>query len=254
MKKTLLLTLLAGELLYAGEVEVIVATKSMDYLETVAGAPFSREESNLFGSLPGIGAAANFTLLTDDYGNIEAGGSAVWYRGSTDYTGSYQGGKYGSLVGTSSASILESELHLSSTQYLDKSTFFQTRLLAGYTSWERGLSSTQTEIYRWPWVGADIALGGKQAKVLEGSLRAGFEYALNPTMKWREMEYTFDLGGVTLWYFEVPMKIYEGPYYAGITLRHETQRIRASNTINGYSEPSSTTKTTTISLQLGYEF
>ena len=125
----------------------------------------------------------------------------------------------------------------------------------GYRYWDRALSISQVEDYRWyslrTMIGVSYHTGNKFTFGGEVEYQSGF----NETMGASNLGTTFTLGGADIITFSIPL-VYDYSSKMNFTAKfiYEKQTIVASNIINGYYEPDSTAKNKYIQVGVDFKF
>lgn len=242
------------------ELQITADTVGFDYTECVPSeCPFNKEQSTLFDSLNGISIDMKYKLpyAFDEY-DYKVGFGYQKFVGNTKYTGDYlnnpQG--YGTVKSYSSAEISTKNLYLQVINNIEDDRAIYLNAGFGERIWNRGLSTTQTEIYEWPYF--IFGIGYEEFSYdqkLSVGIEASYKQAINPKMKWVEENLVFDLGKTDGFKVKIPIKyeLVESLYLTG-SYEHDTWNIEKSNTVGGYYEPASTTKSNILSAGILYKY
>ena len=182
------------------------------------------------------------------------------YHGNSNYTGSALGSNqpYGSVTGTTNNEIVNTKIGYRQYKNL-KSVTLYTQLALGYRYWDRKLSSSQDEKYQWTYGDIKIGLDTHLSKRDDLGLTASYDLAINPTMKSstskQALNNNFTLGNTYGYAFSVPYT-HSFTTHLSMQISYTYQRwhISASNIINGYYEPRSTTIQSIGSIGLIYNY
>lgn len=246
----------------ADHVSVSVGTMNFDYKE------YSRSNGQLLDSegpsyLYGVTAKYAHDVFGSNKTRNEGAlfANISFYGGNTNYTGSLLSSTnpiYGSVTSTTQNQIVNA--HVGYRQYKNlKSISLYTQVALGYRYWDRKLSSSQDEKYQWTYGNIKIGLDSHLSSVDDLDLSAGYDLAINPTMKSstssQALKNTFNLGNTYGYAFCVP---YTHHFNANLSMQisytYQRWHISASNTVNGYYEPRSTTTQNMANIGLIYKY
>jgi hypothetical protein len=205
----------------------------------------AKYEHTLFGSSTTTNQGVLFTHIS-------------LYSGNSNYVGAYLGSSqpYGSLTGTTKNEIINGKLGYRQYKNLASVTLYS-QLAIGYRYWDRKLSSAQDEKYQWAYGNIEIGMDGHLTPNDRLGLHLSYDLAINPTMKATiaAENYTFDLGKTYGYAFTVP---YTHRFTARLSMQiaytYQQWRISASNFVNNYYEPRSTTIQNIGSVGLIYNY
>lgn len=184
----------------------------------------------------------------------------AFYGGNTTYAGSALGsGKpYGSATGTTANQIVNGKIGYIQYKNL-KSINLYTQAAIGYRYWDRKLSSSQDEKYEWAYGNIKIGLDAHLSTKDNLGFNASYNAAISPTMKSstsnQALNNTFNLGNTYGYAFCIP---YTHHFTTKLSLlvsyTYQRWHIGASNSVNGYYEPRSTTTQSIGTVGLIYNY
>ena len=227
-------------------IETGIQGKHMDYEEVDELGDILDTEKSKIDELKGYFISLKYKVadgtIMGNSNYLEIKASTL--NGNTDYTGAYIGSGlgYGSLKSKTSNDIDEVEVNFYETEYAQDHIGFIFAGL-GYRKWDRQLSGTQLEKYRW--LNFNIGMGG-ETEIVPNYMRIGLDAAIKMSL-WKEMKIetptfneTFKLGTVTTMVVGVPLVTHLNEYFDFIIrVEYEYMKIEKSNVIEGYYEPES---------------
>lgn len=227
----------ASDVKKESELSISVNTMSMDYTEYHEDG--DKIDSEATDSLPGF--TIGYKTHTNDglYGD---GGfvdtELSHFSGDTTYIGSYQGGTYGELKGTTHNSITDAAIGYSENMTVGPGLWF-VRIGMGYRLWERELLDGHNEKYYWPYGSLSTGLSGNLSPDDNIGLSAEYHRAFSPEMKSNILG-TFDLGRTDGYSISIPWVHTITPSWAlKFAYTYQTWEIEKSNTVSGFYEPHS---------------
>jgi len=219
-----------------------------DYTETAGGSTLDTESSKFGGKIGGLEIAAAVKIANGALGGDKSEIGVVYQKlsGKSDYKGSILGSGlgYGSYMSQSSNKIREIELNWIESRRVP---YGKTSFIFGIGDrlWERELTSSQKEDYKWKYghvgLGLDFSIGKSAAL----GFYARYQRAVSPKMesKGGALSSTFDLGTTDGFRLEAPLSIAVTKNIDLVaSYRYDYWKIKASNVINGFYEPDSKTK------------
>lgn len=222
-------------------------TLKKDYTETVNGVTVDTESSKLGGKINGfeLGVAVKVAngVLGGDKSEVELAYQKL--SGKSDYAGSILGSGlgYGSHLSQTRNKIREIELKWIESR---KVPYGKTSFIFGIGDrlWERELTATQTEDYKWKYGHVGLGLDFSIGKATALGFYARYQRAVSPKMESKgALSATFDLGTTDGFRLETPLSIAVTKNIDLIaSYRYDYWKIKASNVINGFYEPDSKTK------------
>jgi hypothetical protein len=257
--KRIITALMISVMAIAGDFSagIAVGVERMDYLETVDNEPYSSEKGDL--------AYTKFTLGYDAPLRSWIGNGKTRFEVSyklsdtnTDYTGAYFGQPFGSLKTQTSNSFQEFELRVKG---LDRGEDYISGiyLSTSYYQWDRELSATQIEVYKYYTIG----VGGEYLKSLgdisigvDGMLWIALDEQMDLELKSYNYKTTLELGDTYGYEIGIPV-VYEFSESFQLNARAAYKfRQIGVGTVNeaGFYEPESTTDYALVELGARFSF
>ena len=179
--------------------------------------------------------------------------------GNTDYVGALQsGGAYGSVVGTSTATITDYSVRLGKGNLLSNNLMLTPFVELGHHRWQRGVNAGETYTNSYAGIGALLQFSPVQRLVLSANALAGQTFSSNIDVAGSN-RFSGPLGNSSL------VRVGVAADYAFTPQLHGNVGIDYSAFSYGISdiylsggsytwEPDSKTKLTTVRVGLGYAF
>jgi len=242
----LVLSLLLSTAILAYEntykLSVALVGMSMDYREYNDGGAILDSEKSSFSGIVGSEFIFDYTRVYENNNYAKVGIETLFLGGNTEYVGSYIGSNlgYGSLVSTTQNSIFDISGHYMYTHAFKNGLDFGYGLALGYRSWERRLSSIQTEVYYWYSIRPRVELAYNFLDFSIGGL-AEYQYAIDPKMSATGFSSDFNLGSANIAKLRIPLRYtLNNKTEFFVEYVYEQQIIEKSNVQDGFLEPDST--------------
>lgn len=240
---------------------VALVGMTMDYKEyNTAGTLVDSEDS----SITDIGGAEMslgyvFDSTSSSYNQVTW--NLLLLSGETTYKGSIlnSGNPYGSLVSKTQNYIIDTDISFKRGNLLFNRFELNYGFGFGYRSWERALSASQIETYKWysfrPMIGSKFYLSNE----LNIGLFMEYQFGINPTMSETTQNFNFDLGGADIFELSIPFTYkYNEKVDMFFEYTYQRQEIKKSNEIHSgiyyYYEPDSTANNQYLKLGLAFKF
>lgn len=261
MKKFSFLFLLSPALLLASNYSVQFGykTTAYDYTETTSTGVLDTEESDL-SEINGL----YVNLIQRLWKNSSGGDDSIecyfsHTEGNTDYIGSLLGSgqPYGSYRSITANTYDDVQLNFRRTVPANMYDFF---ILAGmgYYEWERALSVTQIETYRWYYAQMSVGVNKSIRKGLKVGVDLTAQHAFNQEMHANipgTIVATFDLGKTYTYKAGIPLTLsVSDTVDFTARLEYEYTEIGRSNVISGFYEPDSEQKNVNLYLGVNLRF
>jgi hypothetical protein len=234
----------------------------MDYREYDENNAILDSEKSYFADLSGAKFGLDYRLPATDGTFSQLTLSLNVLTGTTAYTGAYlnNGSGYGSVTSTSANIIMELDgAYLYGVPVSDMFDVFGGVSL-GYRRWERGLSSSQIEVYSWGYINPELGAHLAVLQSLDVTLLAGYKYGIAPVMTATGVQDTFKLGSANTLHsrFSVKYTVQDNAAFI-FEYIYENQIITKSNTVydnagNGYLEPDSTAKNQYLTFGFAFKY
>ena len=267
MKKInlLLLLLLIGTSVYAKNSEITSSVSlvgmSMDYKEYDNGGTLRDSEKSSFTDLAGVEMNVGYIFSNDSSAYNQINLNLMVLGGATDYIGALLNSNdpYGSVVGTTINRVIDTDISYKRTNSFANNFEFNYGLGLGYRLWERSLSASQVETYKWfslrPMIGINYAVHSK----LNIGLALEYQYGINPTMSASNPNLNFTLGGADIFEISVPIHYKLSERWDIFTeYVYQLQKISKSGIeydgVTRYYEPDSTANNQFLKLGTGFKF
>jgi len=177
--------------------------------------------------------------------------------GETKYVGSYLGSglPYGSVVSKTQNTIWDTDVSFIHTNIYKNNFEFSYGLGLGYREWERALSASQIEVYKWYYLKPIIGLSAMVFDNVKLGLNIEYQHGFDTIMTSSNPKLDFTLGGANIFEFSVPISY---NYNKNLDLFFEAtfskQTIIESNVNGGYYEPDSTAYNNYIKFGLAFKY
>lgn len=236
---------------------VAIVGMSMNYREyNKVGVLIDSEESS-YSEMTGAEMSLGYVFNKDDLAYSHIKFNLLLLGGETKYIGSYigSGQPYGSAVSKTQNIIWDTDVSFIHTDILKNNFEFSYGLGLGYREWERALSASQIEVYKWyyfkPIIGVSVMVWDKVKLGANIEYKHGFETVMtssNPKLD-------FTLGGANILEFSIPISY---NYNKNMDLFFEAtfskQTINESNVNSGYYEPDSTAYNNYLKFGVAFKF
>lgn len=258
------LSLLATNI-YAKDVKVIYAVAlvgmNMSYSEyDDNGALFDTEEST-FSEITGVDMSYKYLFNKEDESYDEIDFDVLYVSGYSDYTGSLlnSNNPFGSVTSKTLNDIIDFALEYTQNRKINTLVSANYGLGIGYRYWQRKLSRTQIEEYKWfsirPTLGVDLNVFDD----VFVNLKAQYQYAISPKMSASNVNSDFTLGAANILKFDVGLSYILGEYVdVFVDMTYEKQTITKSDTIvegnRAYYEPASTAYNKYVKIGLAFKY
>jgi opacity protein-like surface antigen len=242
------------------QVGIQYQSTNVDYTETgngvlgAAGVTLDTEN----GSVPGYGIFASVMKdlwLGNDYFAAEYDHAS----GSTNYVGSLQGGTYGSVVQSDSATLANYSLRYGKGFVVNNSTMLTPFAEVGHHKWDRGVNTGEDYSNHYFGAGVLAQYSPVSKLVLSANALLGYTFGsyitVNAIPSANFAGFAGGLGNSPLY------RVGAGADYAltqqihaNIGIDYTSFKYGASAIYSGYGEPDSKTNYTTVKVGIGYAF
>ena len=236
---------------------VAMVGMSMDYREyDKTGAILDSEESpytDITGAEMSLGYVFNKDMSA--YSHIKL--NLMLLSGETKYIGSYigSGQPYGSVVSKTQNIILDTDVSFIHTNIYNSIFEFSYGLGLGYREWERALSASQVEVYKWYYFKPIVGVSVKVADRVKLGANIEYQHGFDTVMTSSNPKLDFTLGGANIWELSVPISY---NYNENMDLFFEAtltkQTIIESKVNSGYYEPDSTAYNNYLKFGVAFKF
>lgn len=234
---------------------------SMDYREYDSAGSILDSEESPYSDI--TGAEMSFGYVFDKealaYSHIKL--NLLLLSGDTKYIGSYLGSgqPYGSVVSKTQNTIWDTDVSFIHTNIYRDMFEFSYGVGLGYREWERTLSASQVEVYKWyylkPIIGLDVSVTDRVKLGLSVEYQHGFETIMtssNPKLE-------FTLGGANIWELSIPISYkYNNNLDFFFEATYQKQTITKSGVeysgSTGYYEPDSTAYNNYLKFGVAFNF
>jgi len=228
----------------------------MDYREYGRNDEILDSEKSNYVEMSGLDIGLGYLLLKEEtYSKINF--QFLYLRGESKYKGSYIGSSagYGSVVSHTVNDLIDVELSYKKAHFMGDSLELNYGIGFGYRYWNRALSTTQSEVYKWFSLRPMIGLTYDISKNLFMKTSFEYQYGINPVTLAVEEEYEFKLGSANISQVAISLN-YSVKSKFNIFLEYtaEVQEIEASNTVAGFYEPDSTAKNKYIKIGISSKY
>lgn len=240
---------------------VALAGMAMDYKEyNKAGTLVDSEESSITeigGAEVSIGYVFDATSST--YNQVTL--NLMLLGGETTYKGSLlgSGNPYGSVVSKTQNFIIDTDIAYKRANLFYNRFELDYGFGFGYRSWERALSASQVETYKWysfrPMIGGKYNL----SREVNIGLFMEYQFGINPQMSETTHNFNFDLGRADIFELSIPITYkYSENMDMFFEYTYQKQTIEKSNDIVSgsyyYYEPDSTAHNQYLKLGMAFKF
>jgi hypothetical protein len=230
---------------------------SMDYKEYDTNGVLLDSEESDFTELSGIDMSIDYILSKDVLSQSKVELNLMILGGDTLYKGSIlgSGDPYGSLISTTENIVIDTDVSYKQSNVYNDFLELNYGIGFGYRYWERALSASQIEEYKWyslrPMVGANFNI----QKNLNIGVEVEYQYGLDTKMTSSNPNLEFKLGSADIWEISFPVNY---KYSEKIDFIFEAvfqkQTIDESNVVSGFYEPDSTAYNNYLKFGLAYKF
>jgi len=229
---------------------------SMDYREYGRGGEILDSEKSDYIEMRGVDIGIGYLFLKEDsYDKINF--NLLYLRGKSAYKGSYigSGAGYGSVVSQTVNDLIDIELSYKKAYFIGESLELNYALGLGYRYWNRELSVSQSEVYKWFSLRPMVGLTYDISKSFFVKTSLEYQYGINPVTLAVEEDYEFMLGSANIFQTAVSLHYTIKPKL-NIFLEYnsEVQEIEASNTVAGFYEPDSTANNKYIKIGISSKY
>ncbi|EDZ62662.1 hypothetical protein SMGD1_2580 [Sulfurimonas gotlandica GD1] len=236
---------------------VAMVGMSMDYREyNKAGAILDSEESPYTDI---TGAEMSFGYVFDKdisaYSYIKL--NLLLLSGETKYVGSYLGSgqPYGSVVSKTQNTILDTDVSFVHTNILKNNFEFSYGFGLGYREWERALSASQIEVYKWYYLKPIVGVSVMVSDRVKVGANIEYQHGFDTIMTSSNPKLDFTLGGANIWELSVPISyVYNKNMDIFFEATFSKQTIIESNVNSGYYEPDSTAYNNYLKFGVAFKF
>lgn len=249
-------TIYAKESSFIGSIAMV--GMSMDYKEyDTSGALADSEESDIL-DIGGVEGNLGYVFDATKAAYNEVGVNLMIIGGETTYKGSllHSGNPYGSLVSKTQNVIVDTDIYYKRANFVSRRFELDYGAGFGYRSWERALSASQIETYKWysfrPMIGGRFFINDR----FNAGLYFEYQFGINPTMSETTQNFNFDLGGADIFEISLPFTYkYNEKMDMFLEYTYQNQEIKKSNELGGgYYEPDSTANNNYIKLGFAFKF
>lgn len=230
---------------------------SMDYKEYDTNGQLLDSEESSFTELTGTQIGIGYAFLKDisSYSIIKL--NFMILRGQTQYKGSILGSgqAYGSLVSTTQNTIIDTDLSYKHIDIFNDFFKLSYGLGIGYREWERSLSASQVEVYKWYSIRPMLGVGIRVNEKLNIDSLIEYQYGINPIMTSSNPNLDFELGSADILELSFPVTYkYNKNLDFFVEAVFQKQTITRSNVNSGFYEPDSTAYNNYLKLGLTFNY
>jgi hypothetical protein len=166
--------------------------------------------------------------------------------GKSDYKGSLlhdDDNIYGSLVSKSIHTIIDTKFAYNHISLIRKSLELSGGIGIGYRYWDRILSKSQSEVYKWFSIRPNVGLNYNIDRNFFLKTSLEYQYGINPVMIDVKPNNKYLLGSANILQANVALSFHiANTLNISLQYTYEVQEIGASNVVNSFYEPDSTAK------------
>jgi len=247
LKYKIILLLLLNTLLVAKNTIVhswSIVNMNMDYREYDKNDKILDSEKSDYMDIRGIYYDIGYIVnKKSSYDKISF--SILSLGGKSEYKGSYLRSRdvYGSLVSKSIHTIIDAKFAYNHTSLIGKSLELSGGIGLGYRYWDRILSKSQSEVYKWFSIRPNVGLNYNIDRKFFLKTSLEYQYGINPVMIDVKKNNKFLLSSAKILQINVALSYnIANTLYLSLQYTYEVQEIGASNVVNGFYEPDSTAK------------
>jgi len=229
----------------------------MDYKEYLNNGSILDSEESQYDDITGSQMSIGYVFNKDELSYSHLKLNFMLLSGHTKYKGSYLGSglPYGSVVSRTQNIILDTDVTFMHVKKVKKIFEFSYGLGLGYHEWERGLSSSQIEVYKWYYIKPHLGFSAMLNKDLKLGINIEYQHGFDTIMTSSNPKLDFTLGGVNIWEFSIPVTyVYNENIDFIFEITHRKQTIIESNVNSGYYEPDSTAYNNYLKFGVGFKF
>lgn len=213
---------------------VALVGMAMEYKEyDTNGVLVDSEESNVL-DIGGIEGSLGYVFDATSSTYNQLTWTLMLLNGETTYKGSIlnSGNPYGSVVSKTQNTIIDTDISYKRANLISNRFELDYGFGFGYRSWERALSASQVETYKWysfrPMIGGKFYLTNE----VNVGLFMEYQFGINPTMSETTQNFNFDLGGADIFELSVPIVYkYNEEIDMFFEYTYQKQEIKKSNEI-----------------------
>ncbi len=233
-----------------------LVSMSMGYTEYDSSGNILDSEDSSYIELGGVEVSLGYTINKDVSSSAEITFSLMILMGETTYTGSYIDSEvgYGSVVSTTLNTIWDKDISYKQSRVFNDEFEINYGIGLGHRYWERGLSTSQVEVYSWYSIRPMFGINTINKENFNLGMFIEYQYGFDTKMKSSNPKLEFELGGADILEVSFPVSY----KYESIDLFFEAvlqkQMIKKSNLNSGYYEPQSTAYNSYLKLGLECRF
>ena len=228
----------------------------MDYREYSRSGDILDSEKTDYLDMIGFDLGLAYLFLKEDsYSKINL--QLLYLRGESEYRGSYigSGAGYGSVVSHTINDLIDVELSYKKAYFIEDSLELNYGLGLGYRYWNRALSVSQNEVYKWFSIRPMVGLTYDISKSFFIKTSLEYQYGIDPVTLAVEEDYEFKLGSANILQAAISLNYTIKPKLnIFVEYTSEVQEIEASNSVSGFYEPDSTAKNQYIKIGIGSKY
>lgn len=240
---------------------VALVGMAMDYKEYDTSGTLVDSEKSEITDIGGVEGSLGYVFDATRISYNEVGINLMIIGGETTYKGSLlaSSNPYGSVVSKTQNTIVDTDIYYKRANHISERFELDYGIGFGYRSWERALSASQIETYKWysfrPMIGGKFFLSDE----VSIGLFMEYQFGINPTMSENTHDFNFDLGGADIFELSLPIAYkFSKKIDIFFEYTYQKQTIKKSNEIVSgsyyYYEPDSTAHNQYIKLGLAFKF
>jgi len=230
---------------------------SMDYKEYGMSGELLDSEDSSYVDITGVEVGLGYLFSKENFSHSKISFDFMMLGGDTTYKGSYLGSGlgYGSVVGTTQNMIVDTDISYIYTQTFQNSFRLNYGLGLGYRWWERSLSTSQVETYKWYSLRPMLGMGMTFKNKIDLSLNVEYQYGFDTILSASDINTDFTLGGADIWEISIPVgyKFSKKLIFSCETV-FTKQDIKKSNVKAGLYEPRSTAYNNYLKFGIVYKY
>jgi opacity protein-like surface antigen len=230
---------------------------SMDYKEYSTSGVLLDSEESTYSELTGTEMSLGYVYNKDMSGYSHIKLNLLLLSGETKYIGSYlnSGDPYGSVVSSTQNSIIDTDVSIKHTNISRNNFEFSYGVGLGYREWERALSASQIEVYKWYYITPIVGVSVRVTDKVKVGANIEYQHGFDTVMTSSNPKLDFTLGGANIWEFSVPISYnYNKNIYLFFEAIFSKQTIIESNVNSGYYEPDSTAYNNYLKFGAAFKF
>ncbi len=180
---------------------------SMDYREYDINGQILDSEESEYGDITGTEISLGYLFDKDESAYSHVKINLLSLSGETKYIGSLLsgGGPYGSVVSTTQNAIIDTDVSYIHTNIYNNIFEFSYGIGLGYREWERALSASQVEVYKWYYLKPVIGMSAMLSDRVKLAANIEYQHGFDTVMTSSNPELDFTLGGATIWELSIPI-------------------------------------------------